>query len=220
MSVMSSRSSDRPTGALRGRAGEHITVIVLLLITGFLGYLNFVVIPGQSPPEDLPFEFENPLLAAKPGDCVAGQGSLEPGREKCFIVIERVERPARGPEHLPGYDELRRMPPYVVLELHDLGDRAEGCGGTLEEIVLRGLNQFGLDPISQVAVDSIRPVWMSYGGKQDILYEVFLERFDVPSQYIMYISPDMPVMGLVKQERLTENGPAERAYFREIPCTR
>jgi len=220
MSVRATHAGAAPDGALTGRAGEVITVVVLLLLTGFLAYLAFVVIPGQAPPEELPFEYDNPLLAAQPGDCVAGQASLDPGHEMCFLVTDRVERPARGPERLPGYEGLKRLPGYLVLELHDMGDRASGCGGDLEEIVLRGFNQFGLDPVSQVAVDSIRPVWMSYGGKEDILYEVVLVRFDVPGTYVMYVSPEMPVMGLVKQERFTEGGSVERVYFREVPCPR
>lgn len=207
------------TGALRGKAGEHITVIVLLLIAGFLGYLRFVVLPGQAQADDLEFAYENPLLDTEPGDCVGGQAALEPGREKCFVVTQRVERPASGPDRVPGYEELRRSPAYVVIEMRSVTDRA-GCGGEVEEIVLRGMNNFGLDPISQVTVQSIRPVWMRYAGREGVLYEVVMTRFDVPSQYTMYFTPDWPVMGLVKQERFTENGPAESAYFRKITCPR
>jgi hypothetical protein len=212
-------TESRDPGALRGKAGEHITVIVLLLIAGFLGYLRFVVLPAQAQADGIEFAYENPLLETEPGDCVGGQAALEPGREKCFVVTQRVERPASGPEHVPGYEDLRRLPAYVVLEMRTVSDQA-GCGGDVEEVVLRGMNNFGLDPISQVSVQSIRPVWMRYAGREGVLYEVVMIRYDVPSQYTMYISPEMPVMGLVKQERYTETGPAESAYFREIACPR
>ena len=58
----------------RGKAGEYITVIVLLLIVGFLGYLRFAVLPRQSAPPELEFDYTNPLLAAEVGDCVGGRG--------------------------------------------------------------------------------------------------------------------------------------------------
>lgn len=208
-------------GVLTGRTGERITVFVLFLIAAFLAYVYFVFLPQQAQGREIVFDYENPMLRAEKGDCVRLQTSDNPGAESCLLVRERVERPVRGPEALPGgYVDLHRTLPYLLLELHLEGGAGQGCSGPKPDYTLRALNNFGLDPDSQVVVERIVPVWAKWsGGKEGVLYEVTMRRYQrSESTYVMYISPDMPVTGLVKQEQITKDAPPVRVFFQEIDC--
>lgn len=206
------------TGALTGKAGEHLTVFVLLLIVSFLAYVYLGFLPKQEQARVVAFDYRNPLLSAVPGDCVGARASDDPGSEMCFIVRQSVLRPNRGPATLPGHTELRRTLPYVALDLHVATSGVLGCGGPLPTTTLRAFNHFGLDPASQVAVERIVPVWAKWsGGKEGILYEVTMRRFDSNSMYVSFISPDVPITGLVKQEILGEKS-ADNVWYTEIDC--
>ncbi|MCP5071522.1 MAG: hypothetical protein GY946_33600 [bacterium] len=219
MSVRTNKTDEGPARGIRGAAGEQVTVLILLAIAAFLGFLRFGILPRQADGPQLAFELRNPMLETEPGDCLRGQGSRDPAAELCFVVRQRVLRPMRGPASLVGYPELRRYPPYLIIDLHDAGDGPGGCSGDSTSVVLRSLNGFGMDPQSRTRVDSIRPVWMSFGGREDILYEVVLQRYDVPSTWIMYIAPDLPVTGLVKQEEQRPNqAETTTAWYREAEC--
>ncbi len=210
-------------GVLTGRAGERITVFVLFLIAAFLSYVYFVFLPQHAKGREIVFDYENAMLRAEEGDCVRLQTSENPGAEQCLLVRKRVERPVRGPDSLPGdYNDLRRSLPYLTCELHSEGGAGQGCGGSNTEYTLRALNNFGLDPASQVAVERIVPVWAKWsGGKEGVLYEVTMRRYDQTEMtYVMYISPEMPVTGLVKQEVITKDAPPVRVFYQEIDCAR
>ena len=208
-------------GVLTGRTGERITVFVLFVIAAFLGYLYFVFLPSQAKGREITFDYVNPMLRAEKGDCVRAQASDRPGSEMCFVVRDRVERPAKGPDTLPGsYNDLRRTLPYLILDLYVEGGQGRGCGSGQSEITLRALNNFGLDPESQVSVERIVPVWAKWsGGKEGVLYEVTLRRFKRDSTNVMYISPDMPITGLVKQELIEKKAAPARVFYQEIDCS-
>ncbi len=209
-------------GVLTGPTGERLTAFVLLLIAAFLAYVYFVFLPAQAHGRQIDFDYENPMLKAEKGDCVRAQASDDPGREMCFVVQGRVERPSRGPETLPGHHtDMRRSLPYLILDLHSARGGVKGCSGEEPHVTLRALNNFGLDPQSQVVVERIVPVWAKWsGGKEGVLYEVTMRRYKTDNTYVMYISPDMPVTGLVKQEVISKKVAPERAFFHEIDCGR
>ena len=210
-------------GVLTGRTGERITVFVLFLIAAFLSYVYFVFLPRQAKGREIVFDYENAMLRTEKGDCVRLQTSENPGAEMCLLVRERVERPVRGPDSLPGqHTDLRRSLPYLFLELHQEGGAGQGCGGTSPDYTLRALNNFGLDPDTQVAVERIVPVWAKWsGGKEGVLYEVTMRVYgQKETTYVMYISPEMPVTGLVKQEEITKDAPPVRVFYQEIDCAR
>lgn len=213
-------AAEEPRG-LSGPTGERVTAFVLVLITAFLAYVYFVFLPSQDRARNVSFDFENPMLRARTGDCVRAQAADEPGSEMCFIVNRRVERPARGPASLPGHRDLRETLPYLVLDLHVERGRDETCAGASPTPTLRALNNFGLPPSAQVLVERIVPVWAKWsGGKEGVLYEVTMQRYDTDQKYVCFMSPDMPVMGLVKQEVVSTDGLPQRAFFREIDCDR
>lgn len=214
--------AEAPTseGALTGRTGERVTAFVLFLIAAFLTYVYFVFLPGQEASRQVKFDYLNPLLSTKVGDCIGARASNDPGSEMCLVVRHVVLRPSRGPERLPGHTDLRESLPYVALDSHVATSGTAGCSGERPETTLRAFNNFGLDPDSQVAVERIVPVWAKWaGGKEGILYEVTLRRFDSASMHISYISPEMPITGLVKQEVVNEDV-SNQAYFYEIDCGR
>ena len=196
---------DAAPGGLRGPAGERIVVVLLFAIAAALGWLRFGLLPKQVDDPRLKFEYDNPMLLAQRGDCVRGQSSHSPGAELCFIVRDRVLRPSQGPESLPGgYEELQQFPPYLIIDTHPAEEGADGCGGGMAEPTLRSLNGFGMDPESQTRVERIVPVWRSFGGEEGLFYEVTIIRYDVPGTWVMYISPDLPVMGIAKMQELRE----------------
>ncbi len=212
------KPNSTPARALRGRTGEHITALVLAIVAGFLGYLRFGILPSQNVGRAVEFDYENPLLRAEPGDCVRAQSSDDPGNEMCLTVRERIERPASGPRHMAGHSNLRETLPYVALDLHTAVASPEGCSSGAPDLTLRSLNGFGLDPATQISVERIQPVWMRWSGKVDILYEVTLRRYVNEGTYVMFISPSMPVLGIVKQELVTRSGQPQKVYYREIEC--
>lgn len=213
--------TDSAASGLGGRAGERLTVFVLTLIAGFLGYVYFGFLPAQERGRQVVFDYENPMLRAQPGDCVRAQPSDQPGKEMCLVVRQRVERPARGPASLPGHTDVRLMLPYLALDMHEERGQGEGCSGTNAMVTLRALNNFGLDPESQVLVERIVPVWAKWsGGKEGVLYEVTLNRYDTEGKYVSFCSPEMPVTGLVKMEAVSTRGDPQRMFFHEIDCQR
>ncbi len=213
-------------GGLSGPFGERLTVAVLVFLAAFLAYVRFVILPSQLEGEPIVFHFENPMLEAMPGDCVRGKGSDDPGNERCFVVVRRVERPAKGPNHLAGHLDLQQTRPYLVVRLHNAGagEGRGGCGGAddgPEILNLYPLNDFGMVSGSQVVVDSIRPLWKRWGGREHFVYQVVMRRFDIKGTWVMSLSKDAPVTGAVATEIYGDERNPEHAFFREVPdCPR
>ncbi len=212
---------DQPKG-LSGPFGERITVAILVALAAFLGYVRFVILPSQETGEAIEFHFENPMLGAAPGDCVRGKGSDDPGNERCFVVVRRVERPAKDVDHLPGYLDLRQSRPYLIVRLHnaDAGEGRGGCAGGddsgPELLNLYALNDFGMVSGSQVRVDTIRPLWKSWGGREHFVYEVVMQRYDIQGTWRMFLSKDAPVTGALATEIYGGDRNPEHAFFREV----
>jgi len=206
---------------LTGPFGERLTVAVLLLLAAFLAFVKFVILPSQATGEPIEFHFENPMLSAVPGDCVRGKGSDDPGNERCFVVVKRVERPAKGDSHLPGHLDLRQTRPYLVVRLHNAGagEGRGGCGGEddgPEILNLYPLNDFGMVSGSQMRVHTIRPLWKAWGGREHFVYEIVMQRYDIAGNWVMYLSKDAPVTGAVATDIFGAERNPEHAFFREV----
>jgi len=193
--------SEVPATTAVGRLGERFTVGALLVMALALAYVRFVLLPQQDAPEPLAFQFENPMLDARPGERVLFFSLDQPANQSCAVVLDPglVLRPHAGPEAIGSHRNLRTARPYLACGIHD-ANRGEGvCGGRQTDVVLYALNNFGLPADTQVRVDSIRPRWMKWGERELAVYEVVLERYGaLGGLWTTYVAREAPVTGLVK----------------------
>ncbi len=206
--------SDRTSSAT---AGEKFTLVVLAAMVVVLGYVRFVVLPGQSAPEPLAFSFRNPMLDASDGERVVFYPRENPGNQSCSVVRDAglVLRPRKGPERIGLHDGLHRGLPYLACSVREERRGVGTCEGPQTTNVLYALNYFGMPMDTDVRVDSIRPRWMKWGDRELAVYEVIFERYvSLEGRWTTYIAPEAPVAGLVKWTRLAAT--TTEVHFREI----
>ena len=203
----------RATG-LSGSFGQTVTMIVLVALVGFLAYVRFGLLPEQLAQDRLEFAFDNPMLITQPGDCIRLR-TLD--QEECMVVEERVERPRRGPRVRAGLDEVNKRNPYLVVAVHQTDPQQSGCaGGSRITRVLLNLNTFGLPVEIKSRIDTIRPRWLMIGGREQFVYEVVVQTWEPAGTFVQYVSPDMPVHGVVVSDR-TVAEKDQRVTFRDVP---
>lgn len=212
---MSATTNDTPRASgLTGPFGQIVTVIVLVALVGFLAYVRFGLLPEQREGEEVEFVLDNPLLITQIGDCTRARTLDE---EACMVVERRIERPRRGPRYLGGIDQLHRRNPYLVVGVHSPDAGQSGCAGGTQrtQTVLLHLNHFGTPVEMAARIDSIRPTWLMSGGREQFVYEVVLQTWDPDATFIQYVSPDMPVHGVVVSQR-SVNEKQQRVTFRAV----
>ena len=215
---MGTKTNDPDTAAGASKFGERFTVIVLLTMLVVLAYLRFQVLPSQDEPEPLAWDFENPMLDARPGDKVLFFSADRPTNQDCSVVRPEgvVLRPAKGPEEIAYHEGLRRSLPYLACGIHPGQRGADICGGRETDTVLYALNYFGMPMDTPVRVDSIRPRWMKWGERELVVYHVILERYGTLSgQWDTFLTAQAPVSGLVKWTSLLPH--RTEVLYRPVP---
>jgi hypothetical protein len=220
--------SSRDASSTRaGSAAERIVAAVLLVIALLLGYVRFVVLAKGSVTRPAPFDFRNPMLDAREGECHEIEDSSEVGAVTCESVVAPgvVLRPAAGPDRLGGdYEHLRRMPPYLACQLR-YPEAGRGCAGVDDgkpgQWQLYGLNHFGLPLRISAEAMVIQPLTKTWQGRVHRTYQVQMLRHGAQAgPWTVWISDEAPVTGAVYREYQRGRERTQHVVFREVEgCT-
>jgi hypothetical protein len=192
-------------GAAPGRFGERLVVAVLVLMAAVLAWVRVSRHAGEAAVDEAVFDLRNPLLHARPGQCVEIVPDHARGLVHCVVVRPEgaVERPREGPVTLGHHRGLRSASPYLACTLHAFEPGSGGCAtGTPAgepEDQLYDLNGFGTLKDLALRVDSIRLTRIRVGGRAREAYEVAMQKYEAggpPGTWIAYVAPDVPVLGL------------------------
>jgi hypothetical protein len=220
-------SAQDASTARGGTAAERIVAAVLLVIALLLGYVRFVVLRTSAVTSPAPFDFRNPMLDAREGECHEIEDSSEVGVVTCESVAAPgvVLRPAVGPEELgTDYDGLRRMPPYLVCQLR-YPESGRGCAGLEDRkpapYQLFGLNHFGLPLRISGEVMQIQPHTKTWQGRVHRTYQVQMLRHGAQhGPWTVWLSDEAPVTGAVYREYQRGETRTQHVVFREVEgCT-
>lgn len=194
---------------------ERIVALALLAMAGVLGlvYLDLLRAPPPAPPT--PFDWQNPLLFAQPGQCVEVGNTSSPG-DAAWLVVRApgvVLRPWSGPDRLAGLDpgtaaDPRHFPPYLVCEGRRAPMAPAGPGGaaalppTKDSTYIFPLNGFGMILESTCVLRNISPALVNWNGQTRRAHSVELYRYDamVEGPWWIYMSRDAPVLGTMMRE--------------------
>lgn len=209
----------RPTvvGA-RSRWAEWVTIGVLLAMAVVLLWLNLSLLRRPTTPEFPPFDLKNPMLDARPRECIEVYDVDRPGDALCISVREEgvVLRPSQGPASL-GDRDLRRSAPYLACKERRV-PRGGGCAGTEEGgagTLLYPLNQLGIPVERPVRLDSLEAIWTETGGLQRLVYLAVLQDYK-GGTFKCYVAskPRALVTGLLQVELRPEKANAKPQIFR------
>ena len=187
---------------------ERVVVLFLVAAVVSLAYVYFEVIPRRAPLEPLPFDVSNPMLDAAIGECVTLDTTPTQGGVACLDVRKPgvVLRPRGGPSRLGIYRGLKRQRPYLACAVRypppgkDCAD-AEGR----EEILLFGLNRFGMPLDMELTLDGITPRWVRKGGRDLFVYEAQLTQYGpAAGAWFVALHPGAPVTGAVLRRHVSE----------------
>jgi hypothetical protein len=194
-------------------------VVVLLAMALVLLWLNLSLLRRPSTPKFPDFDLKNPMLEARPKECIEGFDVALPGEALCISVREEgvVLRPRQGPEVLADQD-VRRAAPYLAC-LHRSAQRGSGCGGELGEAagatILYPLNAFGVPADRPVRLDSVEAVWTEESGARRLVYLAVLQDYQGATfKCFVAAKPRALVTGLVQVELRPEKATARPSVFR------
>lgn len=196
---------------------ERVVLLFLVASCLVLGWIYFAVMPGDRAPDLPPFDFRNPMLDAREGQCVQVESVTRPGNVACMKVREPglVLRPRNGPDRLGIYNGLRRSRPYLATGLRypPPGASCADAASLREDIELFDLNAFGMPYSLDVALDQIRPLWVKQGTRFLYVYEVQMTQYGRAARtWQLAIQPDGPITGIVRRSHTAESG-TETAIF-------
>lgn len=211
------------SAARSSRAGERL-IVAFLLVAAVVLLMVFVKIRRPAAQGADAFDFRNPLLGARVGECVSVKSREQVTDVTCLRVIEpgAVLRPfSEGPESVPTLGRLRRAPPYLLCQVRypPPGRTCIDEGGR-EEYEALSLNAFGMPSSTTVEIQSIRPTWVRWASQGDryvFVYEIQLMRFGYLSGPItLYVDPLHPVGGVIWRRDTGSQGQAYNTVFTAV----
>ncbi len=204
---------------------ERVVALALAVMIAALAYVYLERRAAATPPPPLSFDFENPLLKAMPGECVEMASADDP-HAAWFIVRAPgvVKRPYATDVKIAGWSNLRwpdpkGFLPYLLCVVRPAvaskgGPPASGPPIRDESYVFP-LNGFGMDLSAMGVLQDISPVTIEWGGQRRKAYAVGIQRYGaVDGPWILYIAPDVPVLGTMMRTYLRGPGQQQRWIFR------
>jgi hypothetical protein len=195
----------------RGASGvERIVAIALAAMAVVLLLVWVDLLRTATGGPVLPFDWQNPLLDAQPGECVEVSDASLPG-EKVWLVVREpgvVLRPDSGPAAIEGwrsvvYPDPRRFPPYLVCEARRApapGAAAAQIPPSRSEALVFPLNGFGMPLEALCALNDMQTQAIDWAGQRHRGYAVGLRRYGkLEGPWILYMSKDAPVLGTTKR---------------------
>ena len=177
--------------------------IVLLLV-----WLDLRRAPALPPAP--PFDFQNPLLLAQPGQCVEVSEDTTPGSATWLVVRPPgvVLRPYEAAKSLsgwlnPSWPNPKKFPPYISCDERPApsAPTAPGAPPAKTEVLVFPLNSFGMPLESAVVLRSINQATVTWNGRTRVAYQANLIGYlESPGPWIVYMAKDAPVLGVMRRE--------------------
>ena len=230
---MSPRPADRsapapmapPSRATPGM--ERVVALALAAMAVVLLLVHLDLVRAAPPRSVTPFDWQNPLLTAQPGDCVEISDSSSPDASSWLVVRSPgvVLRPFAGPAKLAGwaeaaYPDPRHFPPYLLCEAR----RAPSAGADKEQGGMPAhrddpyvfpLSAFGMPIEVQCVLSDIGQTTVKVGGQVRRCYAVGLKRYgQLEGPWVVYMSKEMPVLGTLLRRYLRGPGEFHSQAFR------
>jgi hypothetical protein len=207
----------RPSSALERVVALALAAIVVVLVLVLVDLSR-----AAAANESLPFDFENPLLLAQPGQCVEVVDAAGP--EHASLVVVRapgpVLRPYSGPAKIPGYvsevwTDARTLPPYLVCDSRPVGSREPGAPPPRSEPTIYPLNGFGMPLEAYCVPRSLRPATVRWHGRTRSGWEVGLMGYvgELEGPWTVWMAKDVPALGTMRREHLTGSGASDVKHF-------
>lgn len=213
-----------PAPPSRAGALEKVVALALAAIVVVLSLVLADLSRSNASPAALPFDFENPLLLARPGQCV--QVFDAAGPEHATLVVVRapgpVLRPFSAPAKIPGwYSEVwadaRTLPPYLVCDSRPVAAGADpGAPPARAEPTVFPLNGFGMPLEAYCVPRSLTPKTVRWDGRTRAAWEVGLMGYvgELEGPWTVWMAKDVPVLGTMRREHLTGAGTFDVKQFR------
>lgn len=215
-----------PSSATPGM--ERIVAMALAVMAAVLLLVYIDLARAPAPPAAIPFDWQNPLLNDKPGDCVEVSDDMSPGPGS-FLVVRApgvVLRPFDGPAKIAGwasssFPDPKGFLPYVVCDARPVQPPApqKGKPGAVpaakEDPYVFPLNGFGMPLEALCVLSDIQPTVFDWNGQRRHGYAVGLKRYGVlEGPWVVYMSKDAPVLGTVMRKYLHSAGEVHSQTFR------
>lgn len=182
--------------------------------------------PEAPPPP--PFDWQNPMLNAQPGQCVEVSEDTTPGSATWLTVRPTgvVLRPFEAAKSLKGWisprwPDPKTFPPYLACDERPAPSAALPAGSpqARSELLVFPLNSFGLPLESTVVLRSIEQGEAVWNGKTRPAYMATLAGYlDAPGMWTVFTSTDAPVLGVMRREFFVGEGRSGKYRFR-VPET-
>lgn len=222
------RGSAAPVAAAPSGASTSLERIVALALGAMVAVLTLISVeiwrePGPRPEAE--FDWQNPLLLSKPGQCVEVGDSSSPGTASWLVVASMgvVLRPFEETKSIPGWShpywkDPRTFPPYLVCESKSAPepDRPAGLPPEKESPYVFPLNGFGMPIEATCVLADIGTEDIKWNGRTRRGYAVGLYRYDSTSSgpWVVSMSTDAPVLGTMMRRFSRKSGQQERQTFR------
>jgi hypothetical protein len=209
----------------RGQGLDHVVALALAAMCLVLGIV--FVEQRRAPTTGLqePFDWQNPMLSAQPGQCVDVATEGTPGSGARLVVRPEavVLRPYASKEGIPGWKPNLKwpdphvFPPYLLVEqTRAPGPQATGMPADKSEPLAFPLGWFGMPLESQVVLRSLGQSTVTWNGQTRRAYVAELYGYlDFEGSIRVYLSKDAPALGVMRREFAGRSeGLRERHAFR------
>lgn len=227
-----------PETAPQSRASAGMERVVALALAAMavvllLVHLDLVrAAPAASP---TPFDWQNPLLFAQPGDCVEISDGSSPDMSSWLVVRAPgvVQRPYAGPATIsgwidPAYPEPRHFLPYLLCDARRVPTAGPGKAKGVEKDADKGgmpahrddpyvfpLNGFGMPLEALCTLNEIEQATVPIAGQVRRCYAVGLKRYgQLDGPWVVYMSREMPVLGTLQRRYIRGPGEFQSQTFR------
>lgn len=220
-----------PSRATAGMERVVALALAAMAVVLLLVHLDLVrAAPAASP---TPFDWQNPLLFAQPGDCIEISDSTSPDLSSWLVVRAPgvVQRPYAGPATIPGwldpaFTEPRHFLPYLLCDARRAPTAGPGKskgvdpdkGGMpahRDDPYVFPLNGFGMPLEALCTLSEIEQSTVQIGGQVRRCYAVGLRRYgQLDGPWVVYMSREMPVLGTLLRRYIRGPGEFHTQAFR------
>lgn len=180
-----------------------------------------LVTPARADEE--PFDFVNPMLSAQPGQCV--EVSTDGTPYSAALLYVRPQGVVMRPHSAPGipdwlnprWPDPRVFPPHVLAEERRAPGMpvAPGSPPSKPEPLVFPLNSFGFALEQTVVLRGIQRTKVTWNSQtRDAYVASFVGYVDSEGPWIVFLSKDAPVLGVMRRQFMSGSGQSMQHSFR------
>jgi hypothetical protein len=224
------RAGGAPAPAPATSSSSSLERVVALALAAMALVLGLVVKERLVTParvEEEPFDFVNPMLSAQPGQCVEISTDGTPYSAALLYVRPQgvVLRPHSAPPIddwiNPRWPDPRVFPPYVLAEQRAApgAPPVAGAPPNKPEVLVYPLDSFGFTLEQTVVLRGIQKAKVQWNSQtRDAYVASFMGYVDSEGPWIVSLSKDAPVLGVMRRQFISGGSHAMQHSFR-VPET-